>query len=346
MLGLGEYPVSVDYLVALQEFAAERGVPPQDVLMDTGLPPNILIKPGIRVGHVSMDRAIRNVLIQLDDPLLPIEYGRRLTISKHGVLGFAAQSSATLMDGARLLEQYMKTRSGSGEEFALIVKPDEVCLRIYPLDQIGESRVLQFHFLSTLFSIETIARWMSGTQNTPVNVRMLFDFDFPHVIPDEMLTPGLSVSFGEAVNELRIPMDIMQQPLVNASPSLVLAAQAQCEEEMAQLSSANNISSLVRNLIRQEEGKLPTLDQVAESINMSSRTLKRRLSDAGTSYQHLKDSERFRKAMQLLETTRECLDSIADMLGYSDASNFSKAFKGWSGMLPGEYRDKFRHTDD
>lgn len=340
MAGYGEYPVAVDYLVALQEFAAERGIPPQVVLNETGLPLNVLIQTGARIGHMSMDQAVRNVVKILDDPLLAIEYGKRLTISKHGVLGFAAQSSSTLMDAAHLIEQYMKTRSGSGDEFELLIREDYVCFRLYPLERMDDSRVSQFHILATLFSIETIARWLSGTQTKQVDTKILLSFDVTYTVPVSMLSPGLQLTFNAAANELWFPIGLMHTNLPHASPALVTAAQEKCEAEMDMLSSINSIAAAVRHQIRQQTGRLPTIEQIADQLNLSSRTLKRRLSEAGTSYQHLKDSERFRKAIALLETGRDSLEVIADTLGYSDASNFSKAFKNWSGVMPGEYREK------
>ena len=74
------------------------------------------------------------------------------------------------------------------------------------------------------------------------------------------------------------------------------------------------------------------------------RTLQRKLVSVDTSFQEIKDSERFRRAKHLLEARDDNLEKIAAALGYSDASNFSKAFKKWAGQLPGAYRASLAQT--
>ncbi len=341
IFGEGQFPVSVDYLVALQEYAAERGVPPQQILEHTGVPVSVLVKRDARIGHLAMDRAVHNVQKALNDPFLAIAYGKRLTISKHGGLGYAAQSASTLWEAARLIEQYIRIRSGGGEEFELVERDDHACFRIYPLDGSTHSQVAQFHIMSTLFSIETIGRWIANVaQDASVKTEMLFAFDFPHEIPERFLSPGLHVRFNEPVNELRFSRAFMDRPLPQASADLSAIAREACELELERLNALHTIAGVVRHIIRDNLGKPMTLESVAESLNMSARTLKRRLHDAGTSFQHIKDAERFRRAMTRLESSADSLEVLAEELGYSDASNFAKAFRNWSGVSPGEYRER------
>ena len=115
------------------------------------------------------------------------------------------------------------------------------------------------------------------------------------------------------------------------------------EAELVRLNVRNDVAAMVRLQIQGWEGRLPTLDQVAERLHMSTRTLKRRLQEADTSYQQIKDSARFRRAIPQLEASDDSLEVIAKSLGFSDASNFSKAFKNWAEMTPSEFRQRL-HT--
>jgi len=71
---------------------------------------------------------------------------------------------------------------------------------------------------------------------------------------------------------------------------------------------------------------------------MSSRTLKRKLQQLGTSYQKILDDLRKGLAVEHLTQTSSTVDDIALMLGYSDASNFARAFRRWTGRSPTDYR--------
>lgn len=345
IFGEGQYPVSVDYLIALQEFAAEKGVSANRLLANTGLSPSVLVRRGSRIGHLSMDQVVRNVDEALNDPLFPIEYGKRLTISKHGELGYAAQSANTLREAAFLIEQYFNIRSGGGEEFQYIEHEEYVAFRIWPISGEISLPVLRFQMLSTLFSIETIGRWLAGVPaNVTVPSQMLFSFAFPWPVPVNYLSPGLVLHFDQPVNELRLAKSLMGRPLTQANPDLAQVARLECEGEAARLKELNSIVWQVREYIHANLGKPTTLEPVACALGVSPRTLKRRLQEAATTFQDIKDSERFRQAMHRLEMSQDSLETIGYELGYSDASNFAKAFRSWSGISPGEYRERVMNS--
>lgn len=90
-----------------------------------------------------------------------------------------------------------------------------------------------------------------------------------------------------------------------------------------------------------DDGRYPRLEDVAASLFMSSRTLKRYLQDHGVSFQQLRDQVRRVEALSLLAQGEWTLDDIARRLGYSSRSNFSRAFQGWVGQSPGSFRQHF-----
>jgi AraC-like DNA-binding protein len=82
----------------------------------------------------------------------------------------------------------------------------------------------------------------------------------------------------------------------------------------------------------------PSIDATAEAIGLSVRTLQRRLSKAGESYQHLADAVRLDTGMRMLRDTDAKLIDIAWELGYADPANFTRAFHRWTGMSPRAFR--------
>ncbi len=94
----------------------------------------------------------------------------------------------------------------------------------------------------------------------------------------------------------------------------------------------------VHRLLKEAEPNYPKLDEVASRLHLSSRTFKRRLQAEGTTFQAILDRVRMHQARQLLSGSRQSVDAIASALGYSDASNFSRAFRRCEGMTPARYR--------
>lgn len=84
----------------------------------------------------------------------------------------------------------------------------------------------------------------------------------------------------------------------------------------------------------------PVIQQAAKKLSIPVRTLQRRLHDAGLTYSELVDEVRCDAACHLLKTEGSCLADIAAALGFSDPSNFSRAFQRWKGMSPSEFRTK------
>jgi AraC-like DNA-binding protein len=88
-------------------------------------------------------------------------------------------------------------------------------------------------------------------------------------------------------------------------------------------------------------GNFPTAQQMADQLHVSKRTLYRRLADLNVSYQEILDSTRTRLADEYLAATTLSMDEIAERLGFSDTSNFRKAYCHWTGISPNQYRKKF-----
>ncbi|MBU3712665.1 MAG: AraC family transcriptional regulator [Limnohabitans sp.] len=101
----------------------------------------------------------------------------------------------------------------------------------------------------------------------------------------------------------------------------------------------SSMSDRIRRLFRRRLGEeLPSLDAVCEALAVTPQTLRRRLREEGRGFQDIKDELRRDIAIELLLQTHLPLLAIANHLGFSEASTFHRAFKGWTGVAPGEYR--------
>lgn len=95
-------------------------------------------------------------------------------------------------------------------------------------------------------------------------------------------------------------------------------------------------------LIPVEGGGYPNLEQVAERLHLSSRSLKRRLLAQDTTFLQLLKDSRLRDARQLLEHSAMSVQAISERLGYTNPANFSRAFQRWTGEAPSVWRERRR----
>lgn len=100
------------------------------------------------------------------------------------------------------------------------------------------------------------------------------------------------------------------------------------------------LADQVRGLLAPEAGgEIPDLATTARLLGLSPRTLRRRLEAEGTSFQQLKNHQRCRLAQQLLSESSLSVQAIAERCGFEEASAFHRAFRYWSGMTPGQFRN-------
>jgi AraC-like DNA-binding protein len=105
------------------------------------------------------------------------------------------------------------------------------------------------------------------------------------------------------------------------------------------VASDSSISCRIRNLLGDDfRQQMPSFEELTAMLNMSPRTLRRRLEKEGTSYQRIKDNARRDVAISSLSRERMTVSDVAEQVGFSDPSAFHRSFKKWTGLSPGEYR--------
>lgn len=112
----------------------------------------------------------------------------------------------------------------------------------------------------------------------------------------------------------------------------------ECRQVLQNLNLFATTAGRVRYAILSKKNEFPDMKKLAESLNMSAQTMRRRLAAEGIDYKSLSRQVREDRACSLLTSTNMTMEEIADSLGYSDVANFYRAFKSWTGTTPQNYR--------
>jgi AraC-like DNA-binding protein len=115
-------------------------------------------------------------------------------------------------------------------------------------------------------------------------------------------------------------------------------SEAQCEELLAARQAREGIAGRVRHMLLREPGQSPDMERIAKELATTSRSLRRRLTDEGTSFRVLVDEVHETLAEQLLGTAGLSVDAVAERLGFANTAGFISAFKRWKGVPPGTWR--------
>jgi AraC-like DNA-binding protein len=147
------------------------------------------------------------------------------------------------------------------------------------------------------------------------------------------------VKFKATQNALIFSKSDIDLPFVTYNADLLATVAPQLEAELTERLAEKTFTEQAKGILKQLlAGQRPGIQDLARELHLSTRTLQRRLTEQGITFQHLLDEARHELARHyLLHSSRE-LNETAYLLGYEDANSFFRAFHHWEGTSPGQWR--------
>jgi AraC-like DNA-binding protein len=211
--------------------------------------------------------------------------------------------------------------------------PDGMAFEVIERIELGEAR--EFMMAVLLVTVLELIEALLGHPMTDMQIDLPFA-EAQWRTPIERHFRG-AMRFNAPRLVFHLKQSWLAQPCITADPPAHDLACLECEKLMSKTVAAS-MSERVREFLQGREGYYPTLGVAARYFSMSSRTLIRRLKDENTSFQDLLDALRRERAQWYLVHTQHSIEEIAARLGYVDTTNFSRTFRRWFGMTPGEAR--------
>ena len=321
------------YLHLLAELLRSIGVDERDLLLRVGLDPVRLKSTDVRVSQAQASEFITRAIIESGEPDLGIMLASELKLPLHGALGVAIMSSRTLQDAMDLMTRYLTLRAphlsvsrceyGDNMHYTILCEGDQGPLMGFVMD-------------SMLFGCAFMGEQLTG--NAIGGARILRKGTEPSYFKRFQLSIPIPVEYGATNDALVVPTAMLSEPIRFSDDQLAESSRVQCEAALKQLTGDAGFDCRVRRVIETSYPFPPKLARVAATLFVSERTLKRRLQEENASFQNLVDQVRLERAREFLTGTGMNLNQIADVLGYADAANFTRAFKRWTGVSPSHYR--------
>ena len=268
-------------------------------------------------------------------PSFALELGCALSPASHGALGLALLASQSLKEGVDILVRYVRTRTPL-VRVAAEKRDGRMILRLFDGIVLGDvQRPVHELVISTLV---TALRALTGDRFRASEVR--FAFGAPSYVPLVERLLVAKTRFDARHTEIRFPIELLDLGVTMADRTAARLAIEKLEAELGAIEGRVDLRDRVRERLLRERGVLPDCERVASDLGTTARTLRRHLAALGTSYQSILEETRRELALHYLRDTDLGVASIAEMLGYSDPSNFGAAFRRWTGKSPRSFRKR------
>ena len=290
-------------------------------------------------------RIYRNALAISDRADLGLSVGSQLHLSTHGPLGVATFSGPDLRTALILLAKYSQTRT---EFFEVTVSECAQGIRILFDETFDLGDLRAFITESVLSGLFSAINFFLGGE--PFTGRVNLSYKAPSYGGKYVDHFGENIAFNQPVTEVLIPEADLSAPSPTADPALHQESVAICERQLKDImagASTDHSSSTreaVSRLIVENPGKLWTLNEIAAKLNVSPRTLIRKLESEGTRFQVVRDELAKNQVANYLNDPGLSVESIGHLMGFSEASSFRRSFKRWFGETPSQYIARVRGT--
>ena len=317
-------------LVHLTELATRRGISSEPWFAGLGITRQQINDPTVRVSYRQARTVIARGLKVMRDPALGLLIGRNETIGSFGLLGLAMMTSRNFGEAMSVgIENHKICGSLLDVDFAVI---DEQTVAVQTWPRFGEIELLPFLCEELFSSCLAIARELVGPKLIPV--RMEFTYPAPAYIDEYNTTFQCDVRFGAQYNRILVDTQWLEHPLPGYNPLTSRQALALCHQQLRGTSSSDEIVGSVERLLRSRLREHPKLTEVARTLHLSERSLRRKLADSGRIFREIHDRVRAERALELLHAGQLSVAEIGIELGFSDPREFRRAFKRWTGMPP------------
>lgn len=324
--------VRIATIAAIPEVLRSLGADPAEVLKDAGVDPALFDDPDNRISHAARGRLLGHCVARTGCRHFGLLVGQQVRLHDFGLVGLLVKYSPDVGTALRSLVRFFHLHNrGATVDLAIdgsrtTLGYDAWQMHVDAAEQVGDG---------TVAAMLNIMRDLCGGGFTPLEA------GFAHRRP-EAVEPfrrffAAPLRFDAERYGLVFSTNWLERALPYDDPEVRRLLQRQIDALEA--AHGDDFAAQVRSVLR---SALLTgdagADRVAALFSMHSRTLNRHLHACGTTFRRLVDEIRFEIGRQMLESSSADVGRIADMLGYADASAFTRAFRRWSGTTPSHWR--------
>lgn len=317
-----------------------QGLDGHNLLLAAGVAPERLDDPAQRFGVDEVSRLWEQAVQASANPALGLD---RDLAARYGNLDSLAFSMLACAHLRSALEQFSSHLAVVSDAASFALEPGPQGGVWLALGGLGNTApVPRQRYAYGLLTLLGVCDWLIRRTVCPLAVE--FRFAVP---PDAAAYPeifGCVVRFAQSENRILLRSEDLETPLPSRNAQMLAMHESVLQTQLRHLGATTVSAKVCTLLARQLHQGEPLRELVARSLAMSDRTLQRRLAAENTSFAALLDATRRELACKYLSEDCRPLNDVAELLGFHDLSNLSRACRRWFGISPALYRQRVLHA--
>jgi AraC-like DNA-binding protein len=297
-----------------------------------------LLEADARVSVQQFDGLMKTVIENLGFEDLGLSVGKRLEIAHHGDFGLAISNSATMRQVLDFHVEFLPIRVPL---IKLSYHIEGAKVHVKLTDEHWQGSLHRAVIEAVMIAIVNMLHALKFQDNSQLLIDVLkFDYSKPIYVQKYQYVKAAELEFDKPSCALCFSGQFLDKPLASADDFSFQLAILNCKKELSSYLQQNlNIEDRVSKLLRQNDGVTLSLDDIAQELHVSKRSLHRSLGKEGTSFKLLLQKIKADQAVMLFQQGKTVTE-VACLLDYSDCANFRRAFKTWFGVAPKEWISK------
>ena len=322
---------------ALAGVIERRGASRERFLTRAGIDASAVEDAGARLSIGAYLRVLDAALEVSNDPALGLHMGEHASPVMFDVIGHLCAQAATMRESIQAASRYARL-AAEGHDPQL-VETDETATCQFPSLR-GNLAAVRFTAEFALSGFLILLRLYAGPNVRPSSAS--FAYDAPPYATEYDRVFGCPVRFDAEVTGLTFPRAWLDAKHAYRSPDLQALLESQAERMLGRLEREAGLTERVMQLLAAADPRtMPTMDDVARELHMSSRSLRRKLATEGAAFGELVERTLMNAAKRMLEDPRASIQETAYAMGFAAPAAFHRAFRRWTGLTPKQYKASF-----
>lgn len=325
--------VFAPFLSFIWDSAGDFGLDPEELFREAGIDPAVRLDLNARISAEKLDEVTWLAMQKSNDDAFVFHVVEHMHPSYFGVMGYAWMASGSLREGFERFTRFQKVLADT--DFIHLEDRDNM-LQVHLSWNPGAEYGPDSREVMRLAHAVKLCRMNTGESFKPKKIRFM---------QPEPKRPAAyyaffrcDLEFDADSSTLVIECEVADRPLSGSNTQLEILFEQQIVDYLARIDKDDITGRTQSAIFSQLPSGKASIEEIAAKLNTSTRTLRRKLKEAGVSYKELLAETRRELGERYIRDSSLSLTEVAFMLGFSDSSSFSRAFKTWTGQTPSAFR--------